>query len=309
MAGSRHSKADMDMGRKARQAARDIDSLLVELGFDDTDDAPAPDEAAKALKAIRPALKAALSDDDYDRVLAVWSSAWTFERACAALASLSTLFQDATGSTLDTYAPVIAAMRSLLQFVSGKLDGLAGKVVTAPVDDMALKAFGGVVKSVGAYNLKGVGICYGGKDLYDDTFTATTDFGESRSFVGMPVYYDHALGSVKSQVGTVKAWEATEDGIVFEIELDRHKAYVDDILKLAQKGALGYSTGALAHTVVREAGELKRWIIGEVSLTPTPAEPRTLGVAAKSLPEVAAEASNRADTDAASAPLLRIRPT
>ncbi len=29
----------------------------------------------------------------------------------------------------------------------------------------------------------------------------------------MPVYYDHALGGIVSQVGTVKQWQPVDDGI------------------------------------------------------------------------------------------------
>ena len=91
----------------------------------------------------------------------------------------------------------------------------------------------------------------------------------------MPVYYDHALGGIKSQIGTVKVWTPTDTGIDVQIELDRRHKYAADVMKLAEQGALGLSTGALPHLVERVDGEIKRWVIGEISLTPTPAEPRT----------------------------------
>jgi HK97 family phage major capsid protein len=132
------------------------------------------------------------------------------------------------------------------------------------------------VKAIGDYTLKGRGIVYGGQDLAGDTFTRDTDLGDTRSFVGMPVYYDHSLGGIKSQIGTVKAWMPDDEGIDVEIELDRRHKYAKEVMKLVNSGALGLSTGALSHLVVREAGELKRWVVGEISLTPTPAEPRTV---------------------------------
>jgi HK97 family phage major capsid protein len=92
----------------------------------------------------------------------------------------------------------------------------------------------------------------------------------------MPVYYDHALGGLKSQIGAVKAWTPDAEGIEVEIEIDRRHKYADQVMKLVQSGALGLSTGALSHLVVRDGGEIKRWVVGEISLTPTPAEPRTL---------------------------------
>jgi HK97 family phage major capsid protein len=139
-----------------------------------------------------------------------------------------------------------------------------------------VKSYGSGVKAVGDYVVRGRGIVYGGKDLTGDIFTKATDLGETRSFVGTPVYYDHGLSSIRGQIGTVKAWTPTDDGIDVQIELDKRLDYIDDVMKLVKSGALGLSTGALSHLVVRQAGELKRWVVGEISLTPTPAEPRTL---------------------------------
>ena len=139
-----------------------------------------------------------------------------------------------------------------------------------------VKSYGSGVKAVGDYVVRGRGIVYGGKDLTGDIFTKATDLGDTRSFVGTPVYYDHGLSSIRGQIGTVKAWTPAGDGIDVEIELDKRLDYIDDVMKLVKSGALGLSTGALSHLVVRQAGELKRWVVGEISLTPTPAEPRTL---------------------------------
>ncbi len=47
------------------------------------------------------------------------------------------------------------------------------------------------MKATSEYTLRGKGVVYGGRDLQHETFTRDTDFGGSRSFVGMPVYYDH----------------------------------------------------------------------------------------------------------------------
>jgi hypothetical protein len=145
------------------------------------------------------------------------------------------------------------------------------------------------IKATAPFTLAGRGVVYGGVDLTGDRFSADTDFGATRSFVGMPVYYDHALGGIKSQIGTVKAWTPTDDGIDVEIELNRRHAYAADVMKLAESGALGLSTGALPHLVERVDGEIKRWVVGEISLTPTPAEPRTTaGITTKGTARTAA---------------------
>ena len=131
------------------------------------------------------------------------------------------------------------------------------------------------IKAVAPFTLKGRGVVYGGEDLTGDRFSKDTDFGGSRPFVGMPVYYDHALGGIKSQIGVVKVWTPSDEGIDVQIELDRRHKYAADVMKLAEQGALGLSTGALPHLVERVDGEIKRWVVGEISLSPTPAEPRT----------------------------------
>jgi HK97 family phage major capsid protein len=136
---------------------------------------------------------------------------------------------------------------------------------------------GGAVKALpDEYRLTTRGVVWGGADLVGDTFVrGETDIGATRSFVGMPVYYDHTASGIKSQIGVVTKADEDDEGIVFEVELDRSRRYVADVLALVNAGALGSSTGALSHTVIRRGGTLKRWIIGELSLTPTPAEPRT----------------------------------
>jgi HK97 family phage major capsid protein len=146
------------------------------------------------------------------------------------------------------------------------------------------------IKAVAPFTLSGRGVVYGGEDLTGDRFSKDTDFGATRSFVGMPVYYDHALGGIKSQIGTVKVWAPNDQGIDVQIELDRRHKYAADVMKLAESGALGLSTGALPHLVERVDGEIKRWVVGEISLTPTPAEPRTTaGITTKGTVRTAAD--------------------
>jgi hypothetical protein len=154
----------------------------------------------------------------------------------------------------------------MLGQMKGYIPAVPYSVVYAPA---------GSIKAIGEYRLRIRGIVRGGKDLVGDTFTRQTDLGFKRSPLGMPVYYDHAQRGIKNQVGEVVGWDDAGDGIDFMVELDRALRYADEIMRLHAAKALGASTGALGHLVVREAGILKRWIVGELSLTPTPAEPRT----------------------------------
>lgn len=124
----------------------------------------------------------------------------------------------------------------------------------------------------------GYGIVFNTTDLEGDRFGPETDFGLYRQVRGMGVYYDHGMRQVKHRIGQVREVRRDETGLFFEVELERHAAYVAEVLRLIEQGALGFSTGALPHLVERQHGMIKRWILGEISLTPAPAEPRCLGV-------------------------------
>ena len=125
--------------------------------------------------------------------------------------------------------------------------------------------------------LAGWGVRFGGLDLTGDEFTRETDL--SLDLVPIkPVFYDHAQTSVKHTLGKIITQELKDEGLWVEAELDRHKAYVSAVLELVKQGALGWSSASIPHLVEREGKSLKRWPIVEFSLTPTPAEPRTLGV-------------------------------
>jgi HK97 family phage major capsid protein len=123
----------------------------------------------------------------------------------------------------------------------------------------------------------GYGIVYGGVDLEGETFTKDTDY--------MPdlvpeklVLYDHGLQNVKHVLGKTVKEDEDETGIWVEAQLSRHKKYVDEILELIGENVLGWSSGSVSHLIQREGKSIKRWPVVEYSLTPTPAEPRTLGV-------------------------------
>lgn len=159
------------------------------------------------------------------------------------------------------------------------------------------------VKAIGDYTLSGRAVVFGGKDLVGDTFTKQTDLGDTRPFEGLPVYWNHATGTLKSQIGVVKSWVPTDEGIDVEIELDQSHRYIKEVIKLVRTGRVGLSSGAVSHLVERIGGELKRWPIGELSLTMTPAEPRTLpGVKTlgEQSPDVDNAGGNIADTSAQS---------
>jgi HK97 family phage major capsid protein len=201
----------------------------------------------------------------------------------------------------DDYEDSTAEMEEGIADIVDALDNTRTMEVEEGNGLSTVKTLPQSVKAIGEYMVKGKGIVYGGFDLTDDRFTADTDLGGSRPFEGMPVFYDHAMGGIKSQIGMVKAWQPSDDGIDVEIELDRRHKYADEVMKLVESGALGLSTGAVSHLVVREpvkgGYEIKRWHVAEISLTPTPAEPRTITEVKSQEADVSSDADTTAVPD------------
>jgi len=124
----------------------------------------------------------------------------------------------------------------------------------------------------------GYGVIFGGMDLEGETFTKDTDFMLDL-VPSKPVYYDHALQSeVTHQLGVTMKAAADDVGIWVEAQLSRSKRYVKEVLRLVEEGIIGWSSGSVGHLIEKAGKTYKRWPIVEFSLTPTPAEPRTLGV-------------------------------
>lgn len=126
----------------------------------------------------------------------------------------------------------------------------------------------------------GYGVIFGGKDMQGESFSPETDF--SLDLVPRkPVFYDHRMDEVKHALGFADNKNIKADGIGLwlEAQLERSQDYIDEVMKLIEKGVLGWSSGSVPHLVdILIGGKIKSWPIVEFSLTPTPAEPRTLGV-------------------------------
>jgi hypothetical protein len=145
--------------------------------------------------------------------------------------------------------------------------------------DELLIAFGGEVKQLGDGRVGGYLVRFSGPkdtDLTGDFFSKDTDFG---IHTRLPVYYQHgydsALKTRRIGVGELKLEDA---GLWLEAQLELRDDYERMIADMAGKSKLGLSSGAVGHLVERErvgkANHIKTWVIGEASLTPTPAEPR-----------------------------------
>lgn len=126
----------------------------------------------------------------------------------------------------------------------------------------------------------GYGVVFGGQDLEGDTFTKETDFWFDRVGRSQIILYQHGMDSgIKSAVlGQAVKVESNDIGVWLEAQIELSNEYSEAILQLVESGNLGWSSGSVPHLVHRDAKSITSWPIVEFSLTPTPAEPRTIGV-------------------------------
>ncbi len=152
-----------------------------------------------------------------------------------------------------------------------------------------LIAPGGAIKTSSDGEVSGVLVLYTTADDPDTTgdfFDAHTDFRLRPSMV-TPIWLHHALPIRASPTETIHITEPvgegelteTPEGIVIRGLLAARYRYLAEILP-----QLGWSSGTAAHLVQRTpvrsgVHHIDRWPLGlDASITPTPAEPRTMPV-------------------------------
>jgi len=142
---------------------------------------------------------------------------------------------------------------------------------------------GAAVKAIETGEVEGLLVVFGGPDAVDlenEYFTKETDFGRQRE---TPIWLNHAQ-PVKTTSGLILieepigygTLEVTDEGVIIRGLLDAKYRYLAQIAR-----ELGWSSGTASHLVMREtvgkATYIKRWLLGlDASITPTPAEPRTM---------------------------------
>ena len=139
----------------------------------------------------------------------------------------------------------------------------------------------------GGLEIKGYAVRFtgpGDTDLEGDYFTGETDFGSVKE-VGL--YYQHGLDKElgRKRIGSAKL-DRKDAGLWMEAQMKLREDYEKAIEEMVRRKKMGISSGAAGHLVERvktDGGNfISQWPIGEVSLTPTPAEPRNV-VSLKSL--------------------------
>src|SRR3990172_8544046 len=124
----------------------------------------------------------------------------------------------------------------------------------------------------------GYGVVFGGKDLEGETFTKETEL-ELGYVPTKSIFYDHTLDAkANGSLGKTLSEDIDDVGVWVEAQIDRSKDYANAVLELVGQGIIGFSSGTASHLARRKNGKILRWPVVEYSLTPTPAEPRTLGV-------------------------------
>ena len=142
---------------------------------------------------------------------------------------------------------------------------------------------GAGVKAVESGDVEGLLVVFGSPDAVDlenEYFTKDTDFGR---LLETQIWLNHAQ-PVKTESGIILveepigygSLELADEGVIIRGLLDAKYRYLAQIAS-----ELGWSSGTAAHLVVREpvgkAVRIKRWLLGlDASITPTPAEPRTM---------------------------------
>lgn len=173
-----------------------------------------------------------------------------------------------------------------------------------------------ISEDAASFTVGGYGVVFGGVDLVGDSFSKETDFWFDRITETPMILFHHGKDDTLKRlvVGHVTKKKLDDIGLWIEAQIDNAKQYAAAIRELVGKDFIGWSSGAVPHLVERTTDKkILSWPIAEFSLTPTPAEPRTLGVrelkalsdyepALKLLAALAEKATPPADTPPAPTP-------
>jgi len=143
----------------------------------------------------------------------------------------------------------------------------------------------GLVKSLGGGRIGGHAVRWGDASRRDlmgewfgrDTAELTAVFDATTR---LPLLYQHAADGrmLTRVVGVVEKMVPDAVGLWYEAQLTMAGEYRAAIEGLIEQGVLGTSSGTFpaARRVDGRSGKILRWPIAELSLTPTPAEPRMM---------------------------------
>jgi HK97 family phage major capsid protein len=136
------------------------------------------------------------------------------------------------------------------------------------------------------FTLSGPAAVFGGEDLQGEYFDSASDFWLDRlGGPTRPLLYDHGFSKAigDQMIGRATLTHGAE-ALFFEAEISKATKYADQIRALAAAGVLGASLGSAPHLVKSIPQDDGRTYLAafpavELSLTVSPAEPRTRSVA------------------------------
>lgn len=155
-----------------------------------------------------------------------------------------------------------------------------------------LVAWGGNFKAISDEGiLEGNGIVFGSenkpdKSIFRDFFTSDTFVHPENEFT-TTLLFEHAFKRMEP-IGKATMYK-TENGWDVIAELNLSDPFVKEKFEeIKAEGGWGFSTGAIGHALDREKKAndthfIKQWVVGEISITKTPAEPDALVRNVKSL--------------------------
>lgn len=141
--------------------------------------------------------------------------------------------------------------------------------------------YGQWLKALDDGRIEGYAVVFGTKDQVGQRFTKDTDFGDLSNPANVRMYYHHALDNRLGHtlIGVWEAIKIDDVGVWVRGKLDMANQYVKRLYQMIQEGGkMGLSSGAVPQRVEidEDTGTIKRWVINEISPTPTPAEPTTI---------------------------------
>lgn len=122
---------------------------------------------------------------------------------------------------------------------------------------------------------------FDGRDTYRTYFSARTDWGLDLHPDGVPVLFNHGFDPdfglhPIGRTSPTSSFRADKDGLWVQMQLDkRQEYYATRVRPLLDANGLGASQGSAEHSLDIDArtGEVRRWPLHEISLTPTESNP------------------------------------
>lgn len=306
-AGRRHSKGDVELLDKLRSIVKDLDKLAVDLGAEvheeakvvtsEEGEAPAKSVSVSDVSVQTDTVKAMSLDEQVAAVREYFYRHCRNERRNR-FGDNATTYDEPFEQSLPICAAVYpdAAIVTVngVYWRAGYTFGDAGAIVDSretwervEKDWVAvtktwqwdLPSLNTAVKALGEGRLGMYAVVWGdGKatDLSQEYFTKETEELESifKSIGKLPLLFHHAMdGEMKTNVvGVVDTLKRDDIGLWAEAIVDRSNRYNATIYEMAKRGLLGPSSGTLPGARRADGGEIKRWPIVEISLTPEPCE-------------------------------------